>query len=340
MSHPVSPDVHRLVADAIAAIRSGDKARGQKLLVQALRINPHHEVAWLWMASLVETPERRRECLERVLAINPNNKIAWRALQALSEPQPPHATPQQHVDAPDQTFHSSPTPVHEYVQTATQADGTQNDPARHCPHCGAPLEMTATSCAFCRSQVALHSASDAPSFPKRASLTYGERMRLETSKDTRNRRRPSFFDHFTSLCFFLIFAPTVFCTILISPSVSILLLLISAPPLILSSMELYRNYQIERSLKKATSRVDCPVLDIWKDDDSESISYFIAWELMATDQHGQPLRLQQAQKIHGYRLYGCLMMCRTVRVRYAPEQPTISILDEEWVAAIQKSIHV
>jgi hypothetical protein len=43
MSHPVSPDVHHLVADAIAAIRSGDKARGQKLLMQALRINPHAE---------------------------------------------------------------------------------------------------------------------------------------------------------------------------------------------------------------------------------------------------------------------------------------------------------
>ncbi len=338
MSHPVSSDVHRLVADAIAAIRSGDKARGQKLLMQALRINPHHEVAWLWMASLVETPERRRECLERTLAINPHNEIARRALQALPEP-PPHATPH-HASALDQTLRPSPTSVHEYVQTATQANGAQDDPARHCPHCGAPLETTATFCAFCRSPVALHSASDAPSFPKRASLTNEERKRLETSKDTRNRRRPSFLEHFTSFCFFLIFAPTVFCTILSSPSLSIFLLLISAPPLILSSMELYRNYQIERSLKKATSRVDCPVLDIWKDDDSESISYFIAWELMATDQHGQPLRLQQAQKIYGYRLYGCLMMCRTVRVRYAPEQPNISILDEEWVAAIQKSIHV
>jgi len=27
-------------------------------------------------------------------------------------------------------------------------------------------------------------------------------------------------------------------------------------------------------------------------------------------------------------------------VRYAPEQPNISILDEEWVAAIQKFSHV
>jgi hypothetical protein len=118
------------------------------------------------------------------------------------------------------------------------------------------------------------------------------------------------------------------------------LLLISAPPLILSSMELYRNYQIERSLKKATARVDCPVLDIWKDDDSESTLYFIAWELTATDQHGQPLRLQQAQKFNDDKLYNCLKTRRTVRVRYAPEQPNISILDEEWVAAIQKSIHV
>jgi len=160
MSHPVSPDVHRLVADAIAAIRSGDKARGQKLLMQALRINPHHEVAWLWMASLVETPERRRECLERALAINPNNETARRALQALSEPQPSHATPQQHVDAPDQTFHSSPTSVHEHVQTATQANRTQDDQARHCLHCGAPLETTATFCAFCKSPVALPSASE------------------------------------------------------------------------------------------------------------------------------------------------------------------------------------
>jgi len=190
MSHPVSPDVHRLVADAIATIRSGDKARGQKLLMQALRINPHHEVAWLWMASLVETPERRRECLERALAINPNNETARRALQALPEP-PPHATPH-HASALDQTLRPSPTSVHEYVQTATQADGAQDDPARHCPHCGAPLDATATFCAFCKSPVALPSESDAPSYSKHPSLTDKERKRLETDKNTRYRIKISF----------------------------------------------------------------------------------------------------------------------------------------------------
>ena len=86
--------------------------------------------------------------------------------------------------------------------------------------------------------------------------------------------------------------------------------------------------------------MDCPILDIWKDDDSESTLYFIAWKLSATDQHGQPLRLQQAQKFNDDKLYNCLKTRETVRVRYAPEQPDISILDEEWVAAIQKSSRV
>ncbi len=343
MSHPVSPDVHRLVADAIAAIRSGDKARGRTLLTQALRLNPQHETAWLWMASLVETPERRRECLERALAINPHNETARRALRALSEPQPPHATPH-HASAPDQTLRPSPTSVHEYVQTATQADGAQDDPARHCPHCGAPLETTATFCAFCKSPVALPSESDAPSYSKHPSLTDKERKRLETDKNTRYRIKISF-SSILYMFLFVVCAPIALCIIL--PPIteektlaSIGLLLILASPLLLFFVFSYDHYQFERSLKKAKSRVDCPVLDIWKDDDSESISYFIAWELMATDQHGQPLRLQQAQKIYGYRLYGCLKMRRTVRVRYAPEQPNISILDEEWVAAIQKSSHV
>lgn len=342
MSHSVSPDAHRLVADGIAAIRSGDKARGQKLLIQALRVNPHHEVAWLWMASLVETPERQRECLERALAINPNNEAARRALQALPEPQPscaPHD-----ASAPDQTLRPSPTSVHEHVQTATRANGTQDDQARHCLHCGAPLETTATFCAFCKSPVAPPSASDAPSPPKRASLT--ERKRLETDKNTLDRRKitPSdyIFNIFLSLFFLSLVIGGIWRTAENPTNPGwFLLLSITASLLLVGFVKiLYCDYQIERSLKKATSRVDCPVLDMWNDDDSESTSYFIAWELTATDQHGQPLRLQQAQKFNDDKLYNCLKTRKTVRVRYAPEQPNISILDEEWVAAIQKSSHV
>jgi hypothetical protein len=363
MSHPVSPDVHRLVADAIAAIRSGDKARGQKLLMQALRINPHHEVAWLWMASLVETPERRRECLERALAINPNNETARRALQALSEPQPSHATPQQHIGAPDQTFHSSPTSVHEHVQTATQANRTQDDQARHCPHCGAPLKTTASFCAFCKSSLALPSASDAPSPPKRASLTDKERKLLEACRNTQRRRKTYPFSGILAIVpFFLIL--TIAGVLIVPQTLKIkenltiddlgwlwCLSAVMLPLLLISVAGSYFDHRLEKLLKKATFRVECPILDVWKKDkdydderydndkSSSSPSFFVAWELTATDQDGQPLYLQQAQEIDND-LYDCLKMRRTVRVRYAPEQPDVSILDEEWVAAIQKSSHV
>jgi len=361
MSHPVSPDVHRLVADAIAAIRSGDKARGQKLLMQALRINPHHEVAWLWMASLVETPERRRECLERALAINPHNEIARRALQALPEP-PPHATPH-HASALDQTLRPSPTSVHEYVQTATQADGAQDDPARHCPHCGAPLETTATFCTFCKSPVALHSDSDAPLPPKRAPLTDEERKLLEACRNTQRRRKTYPFSGILAIVpFFLIL--TIAGVLIVPQTLKIkenltiddlgwlwCLSAVMLPLLLISVAGSYFDHRLEKLLKKATFRVECPILDVWKKDkdydderydndkSSSSPSFFVAWELTATDQDGQPLYLQQAQEIDND-LYDCLKMRRTVRVRYAPEQPDVSILDEEWVAAIQKSSHV
>ena len=314
------------------------------------------------MASLVETPERRRECLERALAINPHNEIARRALQALPEP-PPHATPH-HASALDQTLRPSPTSVHEYVQTATQADGAQDDPARHCPHCGAPLETTATFCTFCKSPVALHSDSDAPLPPKRAPLTDEERKLLEACRNTQRRRKTYPFSGILAIVpFFLIL--TIAGVLIVPQTLKIkenltiddlgwlwCLSAVMLPLLLISVAGSYFDHRLEKSLKKATFRVECPILDVWKKDKdydderydndkiSSSPSFFVAWELTATDQHGQPLRLQQAQKFNDDKLYNCLKTRRTVRVRYAPEQPDVSILDEEWVAAIQKSIHV
>jgi tetratricopeptide (TPR) repeat protein len=88
---------------AIAAIKAGDKAGGQRLLAEVIRNDPRNEAAWLWMSAVVGSDERQRACLERVLAVNPSNQTAQRGLaklqrdrvgqfkpsQAFSQPVPP-----------------------------------------------------------------------------------------------------------------------------------------------------------------------------------------------------------------------------------------------------------
>ena len=66
-----------LTQQAVEAINSGDQVNGRQLLSLALRTDPGNELAWLWLATVVDDAEQRRECVERVLAINPNNETAW-----------------------------------------------------------------------------------------------------------------------------------------------------------------------------------------------------------------------------------------------------------------------
>jgi hypothetical protein len=44
--------------------------------MQAVRLDPKNEQAWLWLSGFVDTAEKRRQCFERVLALNPDNEVA------------------------------------------------------------------------------------------------------------------------------------------------------------------------------------------------------------------------------------------------------------------------
>lgn len=85
----------------IAACRAGEKARARELLLDAVRIDPVNEYAWLWLAAAVTTKAERQYCLGRVLAINPQNETARCALQKLRPVAPvePRPAPQ-----PNQTL--------------------------------------------------------------------------------------------------------------------------------------------------------------------------------------------------------------------------------------------
>jgi len=71
---------------AIAAIKSGDKAAGKRLLIdEVLKTNPRNENAWLWMTQVADADEDRLNYLRNVLKINPDNDAARRGLAALQQ---------------------------------------------------------------------------------------------------------------------------------------------------------------------------------------------------------------------------------------------------------------
>jgi len=77
-----------LLQEGIQAAKRGDKQAAQQSLRQALEFNPRNTAAWLWLSSVVEGDEERRECLERVLAIDPDNQAARYGLARLSAAPP------------------------------------------------------------------------------------------------------------------------------------------------------------------------------------------------------------------------------------------------------------
>jgi hypothetical protein len=72
----------------IAAARAGNLATARELLTRAVRHQPDSERAWLWLSSVLDTPQGRAHCLERVLALNPDNEQARRGLVALERAEP------------------------------------------------------------------------------------------------------------------------------------------------------------------------------------------------------------------------------------------------------------
>ena len=76
------------LARGIIAARTGDKNTARRLLTQVIQDEPDSEAAWLWLSSVLDTPQGRAHCLRQVLALNPRNQTAQKGLAALEAAQP------------------------------------------------------------------------------------------------------------------------------------------------------------------------------------------------------------------------------------------------------------
>ena len=223
-----------------------------------------------------------------------------------------------------------------------QAEGTPPDQARHCPQCGAPTGATDMVCAFCKRLIApSSSASDTLSYPKRTPLTSQERSQLQSDRHTTRRWEIEIFFRPSAGCA-LVMASLVIFFFLVGAILAVsdpamvgvfIILPFTILPLLIH--EAHKAYNRKRFLGKLTALTECPALDVWNYEDYEGgFHHFVAWELTVIDRYGMAMRYRQAQKIDK-ELYECLQTRATVQVRYAPDQPDMSMLDERWVAVIK-----
>jgi twitching motility two-component system response regulator PilG len=112
----------QLIQKGVACAKAGDKAQARRLFGQVIEIDPNHEVAWIWLAGIAETPQEAGVYLERVLEINPGNERARAGLKWVQSrlapveptpaPMPPPAAPTKARSAgSEQGEGSSPAPA-------------------------------------------------------------------------------------------------------------------------------------------------------------------------------------------------------------------------------------
>jgi len=91
-------DANSLYREGVLAIRDQqDLRRGRELLIQSLRLDPHNDMAWLWLTLTVQDHAKRLEFVERALSINPANESAQQLKARLIAQSPPEAVAPAHT---------------------------------------------------------------------------------------------------------------------------------------------------------------------------------------------------------------------------------------------------
>ena len=86
--------VELLLERGIEAAEAGEDRRARDIFIHVIELDQYNEDAWLWLSSVVTSPNDRIVCLENVLAINPDNVAADRDLQYFRrQPEDPLAPP-------------------------------------------------------------------------------------------------------------------------------------------------------------------------------------------------------------------------------------------------------
>ena len=157
---------------AIAAIKSGDKPYGLRLLSEVVESEPANETAWLWLSACVDKAGQKKYCLNRALTINPGNQHAIRGLTHLNQ-HFPSLVEEAILVEPEKITPTIET-IESFERPALTASRTKDEPDRvvpevsqeasaavpvihsrprtgmkECPYCNKLIHVEATVCRYC-----------------------------------------------------------------------------------------------------------------------------------------------------------------------------------------------
>jgi hypothetical protein len=77
------PNLEDLLRLGITTAKAGNKEGARVIFQQVIANDKRNERAWLWLASVEDSPIERRRILQTVLEMNPNNANAIKLLAAM-----------------------------------------------------------------------------------------------------------------------------------------------------------------------------------------------------------------------------------------------------------------
>lgn len=140
--------IDALLTDGISAAKAvwqmGDdraaqrefKNRAQNLLQQAIALDETNAKAWLWLSTVVDSPQDRLICLENVLSLDPANAAAHKGVALLKQQYP-------------ELFDDSA------AEESDLEDDYVHPPQPDCPFCNKPISQMDTVCPHCKSPLVM-----------------------------------------------------------------------------------------------------------------------------------------------------------------------------------------
>ncbi len=128
------------------------RKKARSLLARVLKADKHNVEAWLWLSTVVDTPQEQKSCFKNVLAVEPHNKYALAGLARLEQldapptPAPPHVA----KNYPQRT-EPSPIPPPQTGRPDSRTSTTIQPAAAQVP--ATPSPSDASSCPFCREAI-------------------------------------------------------------------------------------------------------------------------------------------------------------------------------------------